>query len=139
MWQDAEIARLREELGAARAKLSSWEESMIQVGCRQPVLGLRIPVDPELFPGSGYEIVRFGSRQKRYKNRCHLNFTFFCLNYAENSNTVDSCLVWSIFVLMRSRPFKIIWISIRVPLSFDFSNIFCPYLVWDIVCFPEIL
>jgi hypothetical protein len=29
--QDAEIARLREELGAARAKLSSWEESMIQV------------------------------------------------------------------------------------------------------------
>ena len=29
--QDAEISRLREELGAARAKLSSWEESMIQV------------------------------------------------------------------------------------------------------------
>jgi hypothetical protein len=29
--QDAEIARLREELGAARSKLSSWEESMIQV------------------------------------------------------------------------------------------------------------
>lgn len=28
--KDAEIARLREELGAARAKLSSWEESMIQ-------------------------------------------------------------------------------------------------------------
>jgi len=28
--KDAEISRLREELGAARAKLSSWEESMIQ-------------------------------------------------------------------------------------------------------------
>lgn len=28
--KDAEISRLREELGAARAKLSSWEESMMQ-------------------------------------------------------------------------------------------------------------
>ena len=29
-FQDAEIARLREELSAARNKLSSWEESMTQ-------------------------------------------------------------------------------------------------------------
>jgi hypothetical protein len=36
--QDAEIARLREELGAARSKLSSWEESMIQVGLQNNII-----------------------------------------------------------------------------------------------------